>query len=202
MSTNKASNESTGLRERKKNKTRELIKQAALELFNASGYEHTTIEQIAAKVDISSRTFFRYFESKEDVLFDDDIDELLVASFRDQPKELSPILALSKAYESALGSMPTDAVQNETLRHQIIDSVPELAARNSQEMVCNIGMLQELFAERLGRDPKDPRVETLASAVVGVIIGGYASLTPGASNNSVINTIGVRLRELDRIVRL
>ena len=57
------------LRERKKKKTREALSQAALELFVKQGFEATTVEQIAERLEVSRRTFFRYFATKEEVVF-------------------------------------------------------------------------------------------------------------------------------------
>src|SRR5215831_1907800 len=61
--------QATGLRERKKQATREALARAGLELFIERGYDETTLAEIAEAAGVSTRTIFAYFPGKEDILF-------------------------------------------------------------------------------------------------------------------------------------
>ena len=92
--------EPRGLRERKKLKARRELERVALELFQGKGFDRTTIREIADGADMSPRTFFRYFSSKEEVIFarsSDDI-EALKASLRSRPASESPYESVRHAF--------------------------------------------------------------------------------------------------------
>jgi AcrR family transcriptional regulator len=88
-----------GLRSRKKAKTRLTIEEAALSLFAEQGYEATTVEQIAERVDISTTTFFRYFPSKSDVVLCQQGAQLplLRETIIDRPADENDLLAAQHA---------------------------------------------------------------------------------------------------------
>lgn len=88
-----------GLRERKKRRTRASLIDAALELSERQGYERTTVDQIAFAVDISPRTFTRYFPTKDSVILSllDSVTAAVNAALERQPPELPPFEALLAA---------------------------------------------------------------------------------------------------------
>src|ERR1700676_1359510 len=108
-----------GLRERKKQKTRDTIINVALELFAERGYEHTTIAEIADAADVSPRTIFAYFPSKEDILFDDlaALQERLAQALRERPAGATALDALR---QFILASLNPDRTRE--LRRRIVGS--------------------------------------------------------------------------------
>ncbi|GAB3965400.1 TetR family transcriptional regulator [Actinoallomurus acanthiterrae] len=88
-----------GLRERKKQRTRSALIDTALDLFLAKGYEATTIDEIVAAVDVSQRTFFRYFAGKEEVALSmmREYDQRFLSVLAARPAEEPPIAALAAA---------------------------------------------------------------------------------------------------------
>ncbi len=162
--------QATGLRERKKLKTRAAIQQEALRLFREHGYAATTVEQIAAAAEVSPSTFFRYFSSKEHVVLYDVLDPMLIAAFRAQPLELSPIQALRAAFRAVLKSLPTEELAQQRERAKLFLSVPELRASWMGQLAGGLQLLAELLAERLGCPADDFAVQNFAGAVLGVCL--------------------------------
>jgi AcrR family transcriptional regulator len=84
------------LREKKKSLTRESLFKTAFELFLLKGFEGTTVDEIADKAVVARRTFFRYFNSKEDVLVGwmDSIGTDLVRELEKRPLSEKPMQSL------------------------------------------------------------------------------------------------------------
>jgi AcrR family transcriptional regulator len=93
-----------GLREKKKEQTREQLVIAALRLFTERGYEETSVDDIVDIVNVSKRTFFRYFQSKDDVLVawvDNFVDKVCIV-LESRPSDENPMLALERAFVIAV----------------------------------------------------------------------------------------------------
>jgi len=157
-----------GLRERKKARTRASLREHALRLFREQGYAETTVEQIAEAAEVSPSTFFRYFPTKEDVVLQDDFDPIAIAKFEAQPPGLSPVAALRAAMRETFADAPASQIAQWRELNKLTTAVPELRARALEDWAHTVGMLAGLMAKRLGRDPADLAVRTLAGAITGV----------------------------------
>lgn len=101
--------DSEGLRARKRRETKQRIARAGLRMFLANGYEATTLEMIAAAADISRRTFFHYFTSKEEVLtaWEYDLDDVFRAAIAAQPTDASAVDVMHAALLSVVSHYET-----------------------------------------------------------------------------------------------
>src|ERR1700722_15100348 len=157
-----------GLRERKKIKLRKTIQAQALRLFEARGYEHTTVEQIAAAAETSPTTFYRYFPTKEDVVLDDDYDAIVEATIASQPA--GEALASTFRAAAAAVAAATEADQETTLaRLSLIGTSAVLDARHAGEERRSVAMIARLLADRTDRAADDYEVQLTAAAVMAVL---------------------------------
>ena len=167
----KSEPDEVGLRERKKLKTRTAIQENALRLFREQGYAATSVEQIAAAVEISPRTFFRYFPTKEDVILFDATDPLLFAAFDAQPPELNVIDALRGAYREVNNRLSAAERAREQERLRLVRGVPELRTKMLGDFMGNIDLVAGMVAQRVGRPADDVAVRTFSGALLGVLLG-------------------------------
>ena len=124
-----------GLRERKKQRTREAIVEAAFELFAERGFDGTTIADIAEAAEIAPRTFFSYFPSKDDVVFHDFEEHYaMVASWlRDREPGTNTIDALRRGHrerDREGGEIDAAHMREKRLRKRLIRENESLAAHS------------------------------------------------------------------------
>jgi AcrR family transcriptional regulator len=162
-----------GLRERKKARTRAAIREHALRLFRAQGYDETTVEQIAEAAEVSPSTFFRYFPTKEDVVLQDDMELLWMDVFLAQPAEMGPIAALRAAVRAAFDGMGPGTLAELRETMDMAMAVPAVRARMLAEFARTTQVIAQAVAERAGKSSTDFEVQALAGAVVGIAMAAW-----------------------------
>ena len=180
-----------GRRERKVAETRRAILDSARALFETEGYAETTVEQIADAADVAVRTFFRYFPTKESLLFAefDEVRRTMLDELRARPVEEGPL-------QSVIQSLRSMAATIEERRDDVVWGFRMCAAQNV-DGVYERTMLKEdtnaqiaaFIAERLGVDVEsDPRPLTWAMAIMGVFAaamkfsnGEHVDVHPGGT---------------------
>jgi AcrR family transcriptional regulator len=158
-------------RSRKKAETREALTRAALRLALDRGYEQLTVEAITDEADVSVRTFFNYFASKDEALLGSDLHgvEMLAAWVAERPPDESPVAALRSAFaqlaESFVERQPIWQARIELLRRS-----PELWGEMLAGFAAFERSLVEMVAARTGSDPDaDLYPGVLAAAAVGAM---------------------------------
>jgi AcrR family transcriptional regulator len=170
-----------GLRERKKIKTRQAIRREAFRLIEENGYAATTVEQIAEAAEVSPSTFFRYFPTKESVLLADDMDPVILDSLEKQPADLSPSQAVRRAYQAAMANLSEDQRDFENTRQRLMFSIPELKAAMYDEYYRTVTTFAEAVGRRIGREASDFELRVFAGALTGAMMAVYEP-GPGATD--------------------
>jgi AcrR family transcriptional regulator len=158
-----------GLRERKKQKTRESIQRTALRLFEKQGYEETTIEQIAAAAEISPSTFFNYFPTKEDVVLFDAYDPVAIRMFLERPKDEPLEVGLREVLKNLAALFESDE-RMILARGRFFFEVPALRARLWDELERAQPLILEMLAERTGRSADDFELRVATRVVTAAIL--------------------------------
>lgn len=185
-----------GLRERKKRRTRDALTDAAFTLFQRKGFEATTIDEIAEAVDVSPRTFFRYFTSKDDVVLsqvDQQLASILVA-LADRPADEPVLTALRNAtvevtHACECAADATDAARFECLQ-ALVAASPALLAGVLEQGAARLDQLAALLAARMGVDhTTDPRPYLVASVAVCAVqnaVNAWRGYHPDATVSELI----------------
>jgi AcrR family transcriptional regulator len=158
---------SPGLRERKKQKTRNTIIKVALELFAERGYEQTTIAEIADAAEVSPRTIFAYFPSKADILFYDqpEMQQRLAQVFRDRPEGATALDVLRDFIAGTL-SPASEEEHNVALRRRTVIAANETLRLNERARFAPFEQLMaEAIADDLHAGSDDIRPRMIAAAL-------------------------------------
>jgi AcrR family transcriptional regulator len=165
-----------GLRERKKRQTRQAIRDAAVRLVADRGLERVTVDEIAQAANVSPRTFFNYFRSKEDALTGIDNDEIeeACATLRARPADEPPLAAIAAVLIARLERQTLDP-QLHLARVQLHHAHPQLFGAQAATWRHFERRLAEVLAARTGlpvdEHPYPMTVVVTAMAVIRATIG-------------------------------
>jgi AcrR family transcriptional regulator len=167
-----------GLRERKKQQTREAIREAALRLFRKHGFEAVPVTEVAREANVSPATVFNYFPTKEDLFYErmDVFEEELLRAVREREPGQSVLAAFQDFVLNASGVLaengPTERLA--TFARIVFDS-PALQERESRIFARYTQSLADVISEETEAYDGDVGPWVLANALIGVHRGlvGY-----------------------------
>jgi AcrR family transcriptional regulator len=189
------------LRERKKLKTRESIQREAMRLIQKQGYAKTTIEQIAAAVDVSPSTFFNYFPSKEDVVLYDEYDPIIGKLLLERPADEPLSVALGNVLEEMAGIFERDR-DVILARARLWIEEPSLRARLWEELEKGQVFISGLIAQRSGRDADDFEIRLTVMIIIMAAMESMREWVRHDGKGSFVATISRALDLIDAQTRL
>src|SRR5215211_558114 len=166
-----------GLRERKKQRTRQLIADTARRLFAERGFEQVTVAEIAREAEVAQATVFNYFPTKEDLFYSrlEAFEEQLLAAIRERPPGESVLSAFAMFLMDQRGVLAMNApggdrAATEQIRTvtRVITESPALLARERQVFARYTASLAALIAEETGAAPDDVEPWAVANALLGI----------------------------------
>jgi AcrR family transcriptional regulator len=175
------------------------LEEAAMELFEERGFEQTTVADIAARADLTKRTFFRYFADKREVLFSGSakLEELFVAAIAAAPAETAPLDAVAAGLAAAadvfgeIGDRPRK-------RQALIAANPDLRERE----LIKLARLAAAGAEALrGRGVADPAASLAAEAGIAVLRVAFEEWAGGAPGQDLHKLLDDSLTELKSVAQ-
>ena len=175
MATTKSGTPAGSLRERKRDRTRRALVDAAVGLFERDGYDRTTVADIAAAADIGTRTFFSYFASKEELLFPESDARVAAAvaaiAHRKPADRPADVLVRALRDVGAGDGEPDDMVDRvAALRTRLFATVPAVRGRALQIQLD----AQREIAGHLRRAFPDELDQVTAAALVGAFVGAVS----------------------------
>ncbi|HEX2647652.1 MAG TPA: TetR/AcrR family transcriptional regulator [Candidatus Dormibacteraeota bacterium] len=159
-----------GLRERKKQQTRQAIFEAARRLFAERGFDHVSVAEVARAADVSEVTVFNYFPTKEDLFYGgmQFFEEQLLEAVRTRPRGESAVRALKqRLIESADGLNSKERIDAVLRANAVMSASPSLVARERHFVQEYTDRLADLLAQETRADPGDVESVSAAAAMIG-----------------------------------
>jgi AcrR family transcriptional regulator len=162
-----------GLRERKKQRTRQLLSETARRLFSERGFEQVSVAEIAREADVSEQTVFNYFPSKEDLVYSglETFEDQLLSAILERAPGRTVIAAFGEFILEPRGLL---AANDDTAARQLIAvtrmiaASPALRVREQQILARYTDTLAQLIADETGARAGDLRPYVVANALIGV----------------------------------
>ena len=183
---------------------------AALRLFAEKGFDEVTIDEIAAEAGMSSRTFFRYYATKEDVVlqYQRRTQERMRATLARRPPEEGPVTALRETY-LATSTVPPEDRERVRMQSRFTADSRTLGVRSHGDRAIDELQVVELLAARMGVDPAtDPRPRTIAvsmgaaaAAAFNAWVLGGGKGDPAADIAAALGLLEEGLSQLDQPLR-
>lgn len=150
------------------------LEQVAFDLFAGDGFEHTTVDRIAQAAGIGRRTFFRYFDSKNDVVWGQFTEqlELMRQRFRARPAD-EPLMDSVRAVVVEFNRVDAAETERHRRRLELILRVPALQAHSTLRYAEWRAVVAEFAARRLGTAESALIPQTVAYAALGAALAAY-----------------------------
>ncbi len=170
--------ELVGLRERKKSQTRQAIADAATDLFRRYGYDAVTVDDVANAAQVSKKTIFNYFSTKEDLVFNkaEEREHELLAAVRDRVEGESLVDAFRRVSLNRLAGLEQHRAGHRPGGFfDLVESSPVLQRRAAEVQARLVRVVAEALRERTRAHADDP----LPGAMAEVLLGAQRALARG-----------------------
>jgi AcrR family transcriptional regulator len=177
----------SGLRERKKQKTKRAVMDIALRLFAKNGFDATTVEEICAEAEISPSTFFRYFPTKEAAAFPDEQMRVAIVeeALRERPDD-EPLHKTIRRSAQTLTEYDLEAKGDLQARMELMGREPAILAYATKTQNEASDAFTKILAEQMGVDPRtDMRPRLVVNTAFAAVNSAWTAWINGDADDDL-----------------
>ena len=160
------------LRERKRLAMMRRVQTVALDLFDAHGFDEVTVERVAEAAEVSPSSIYRHFGTKEQLVIWDELDPGALAAIEEELEHAPPLQALRTVVEATMRQAVDRDRERIHRRLRLAFAHPTVEAASALQAYEMAGLIAQVLARRLGRDPGDLDIQVVTHAFVGGLLGG------------------------------